>query len=102
MYITEVKEADLARLALCAEIAVAGCELADDTIESSITLIGRAPTVLNSGLKVHHTQLQNVDQVRLVDSLEMRVSLQLGEVACADVIDALHQQLVQAVRLRCH
>lgn len=86
---TAVGEANLARLALCAEIAVARRKLTDDTIEPSITLVCRAPTMLNGCLKVHHTQLQDVDKVCLVDTLEMRITLQLGKVARSHMIDAL-------------
>jgi len=43
-----------------------------------------------------------VDQIGLIDALEVRVALQLGEVARSHVVDALRQQLVQAVRLCGH
>jgi len=43
-----------------------------------------------------------VNQVGLIDALKVRVALQLGEVARPHVVDALGQQLVQAVRLRSH
>jgi len=55
--------------------------------------------MLDSCLEIHDSQLQDVDQVRLVDTLEVWVTLQLGKVPRSHVIDALCQQLVQAICL---
>jgi len=97
-----VRRADLARLALCTEVAVARRQLTDDTKQSSIALVRWTPTVFHGRLEVHHSQLQDVNKVCRVEALEVWVALQLGEVACSHVIDALRQQLVQAVRLCRH
>jgi len=95
-----VKRADLARLALGTKVAVARRQLTDDTIESSVALVCRPPAVLDGCLKVHHSQLQDVNEIGLVNTLEVWVALQLSEVACPHVVNALGQQLVQAIRLR--
>jgi len=98
----ESKTANLARLALCTEVTITGSQLADHTIKPRITFVRRSTALFNGRFQIHDSQLQDVNKVRLVKALEVRVALQLGEVACPHVIDAFRQQLVQAVRLCRH
>ena len=90
----------LARLAVGAKVAVAGRQLVDDAVQPDVPFRRRLAALLDGRLEVHEAKLEDVDEVVRLEVAEVRVAHQLGEIARADIIDALDEQLVKAVRLR--
>ena len=57
--------------------------------------------LVDGGLKVKHSQLQNVDEVAWLQALEIRIFLQLCEALAANKVYTLLQKLLKSIRLSC-